>query len=119
MVRGKLALVLLVLLIVAVSPLAAADVSGKWTFEVNMDMGSGSPSFIFEQEGEKLTGTYSGAAGEAELTGTVKGDTIVFQFQTEWGTVKYEGTIEPDGGMKGKADYAGQAQGTWTAKRSE
>ena len=118
MVCCRSAVVLVIMLIVA-SPLYAADVSGKWVFDVRLDAGSGSPSFTFEQEGEKLTGTYSGVAGQADLSGTVRGDTISFQFETNFGTVKYEGTVENRDRMKGKADYAGQAQGTWTAKRSK
>ena len=100
-------------------PLAAADISGKWNAEVNLDLGSGSPVFTFRQEGEKLTGTYSGAAGDAKLTGAVSGRTIRFEFTTEWGTVKYEGAIEDDKHMKGTADYAGQAKGTWTMVKAE
>jgi hypothetical protein len=100
-------------------PLMAADVTGKWNFEVTLDMGSGSPAFEFKQDGETLSGTYSGAAGDAKLTGTVKGTEIRFQFETEWGTVKYEGSIEGPDSMKGKAVYAGQANGTWTANRAK
>jgi hypothetical protein len=107
------------LLLLLTLPLAAADVTGKWNFEVSLDVGSGSPTFEFKQDGENLGGTYSGAAGEAKLTGTVKGTAIQFQFKTEWGTVKYEGTIEGPDSMKGKADYMGQANGTWTARRAK
>ena len=35
-----------------------------------LDAGSGTPIFVFKQSGEKLTGTYSGLMGNAELTGT-------------------------------------------------
>ena len=105
--------------VIAALPAAAADVTGKWNFSVQLDMGSGSPTFVFQQDGEKLTGTYSGQAGEAELTGTVKENKIQFSFESAFGTVTYEGTIEEDGTMKGTADYGGQASGTWTAKRAE
>jgi len=98
---------------------AAADVTGKWTFSVQLDMGSGSPTFVFEQDGENLTGTYSGEAGQAKLKGTVKGNEIQFSFDSDFGVVKYEGTIEDADSMKGTADYAGQASGTWTAKRAK
>jgi hypothetical protein len=106
-------------IVIAALPAAAADVTGKWTFSVQLDMGSGSPTFVFQQDGEKLTGTYSGQAGEAQLTGTVEGNQIQFSFESTFGTVTYEGTIEDDGTMKGTADYGGQAGGTWTAKRAE
>lgn len=54
--------------------LTLADVSGKWTAQVDTDMGSGEPTFVLKQVGDKLTGTYSGQLGEAPVTGTVKGD---------------------------------------------
>jgi len=52
-------------------PLLAHDISGNWEFTVDTAAGSGSPSFIFKQDGEKLTGTYSGLFGKADLAGTV------------------------------------------------
>src|SRR2546421_2658180 len=47
-----------------------ADISGAWEFVVETAQGSGSPSFEFKQDGEKLTGTYSGIFGRAPISGT-------------------------------------------------
>ena len=52
--------------------------TGKWVFKVETAAGSGTPTMTFKQEGEKLTGHYSGQLGEADLTGTVKGEAIEF-----------------------------------------
>ncbi|MBI2689075.1 MAG: hypothetical protein HYX27_22455 [Acidobacteria bacterium] len=98
-------------------PLIAADITGKWTFQVDLGGASGSPTFTFQQKGEELTGTYAGQLGEAKLKGTVKGDKVEFQFETSAGTVVYKGTVASASTMKGTADYGGQAQGTWTAKK--
>jgi len=99
----------------------AHDISGKWEFNVQLDAGSGTPSFVFKQVGEKLTGTYSGLMGTAELTGTVKGNAIEFSFeatlQDQKGKVIYKGTIASDTQMKGDVDYAGLGKGTWTATK--
>jgi hypothetical protein len=67
----------------AASPRAAAeDISGTWVFSVDLeDGGHGDPTFVFKQEGEKITGTYSGPFGEQKVTGTVKGDKAVFGFE--------------------------------------
>ena len=36
----------------------SADISGTWNFSVDLDGGGhGDPTFVFKQEGEKLTGT--------------------------------------------------------------
>ena len=96
------------------------DVTGKWACTVETDQGSGTPSFTFKQEGEKLTGTYKGAFGEAPLQGTVKGKAITFSFKISAqgieGTVEYIGTIDKDS-MKGTMKLAELGSGTWTAKR--
>jgi hypothetical protein len=99
----------------------AHDVTGKWTFNVVLDAGSGSPTFVFKQAGEKLTGTYTGTLGTAELTGTVKVDAIEFSFEAavadQKGKVVYTGKIEAADKMKGDVDYSGLGKGTWTGKK--
>ena len=76
----------------------AADITGKWKFSVESEMGSTQSDWTFEQKGEKLTGTYKGQLGEHQVTGTVKGDTAVFSFKAsptgEEMEVKYTATIE-------------------------
>jgi hypothetical protein len=98
----------------------AADISGKWRFNVETDMGSGSPTFTFKQDGDSLTGTYSGAFGEANVTGKVNGDKVEFWFDASPGgekiTIKYAGVVE-ENKMKGTVDLGGQAKGTFTAEK--
>ena len=98
----------------------ASNISGNWAFEVQTDQGSGSPSFTFKQEGEKLTGTYKGAFGEGPVDGTVKGNAINFNVkvnaQGQDVVITYTGTIE-SGGMKGSVKLGDLGTGTWTAKR--
>ncbi|MBC7923606.1 MAG: hypothetical protein H7Z75_21225 [Ferruginibacter sp.] len=97
-----------------------ADVSGNWLFSVETSVGSGSPTFTFQQAGEKLTGQYKGQLGEAPVTGTVKGNEIAFSFtvnaQGSDVVMNYSGTVEGET-MKGKLDASGLATGTWSAKR--
>lgn len=97
--------------------LLAADVSGTWLFEVNLDQGSGTPTFILDQKGSKLSGTYKGQFGEAPLTGTVDGKSIKFTFTVQDAKVEYEGTVEGPKEMKGKVRYGDLASGTWTATK--
>ena len=101
---------------------AKGDVTGKWAFNVQTDAGSGTPTVTLKQDGEKLTGHYSSQTlGEADLTGTVKGNEIKFSFSADaQGTslnVTYTGTIESKDSLKGTVDLGGLAQGTFTAKR--
>jgi hypothetical protein len=106
------------LLILSAALSFAADVTGKWTFTVVLDAGGGSPTFELKQDGEKLTGTYHGQLGEANLTGTVKGDKIEFSFGGDAGVAKYSGTIQSPTAMKGTCEYGQLGSGTFTAAKN-
>ena len=102
---------------------AQASVAGTWNLTVQFDQGSGAPTVVFAQDGETLTGTYTGQFGEAPLTGTLKGQDIVFRvkisaqgYDVEF---TYSGTLESETTMKGTVDLGGMASGTWTGKRAE
>jgi hypothetical protein len=94
----------------------AADISGAWQFTLETAKGKGTPSFEFKQDGEKLTGTYSGKFGSAPLSGTVKGDQIEFAFEAPSGKFHYTGTIDGPN-MKGDYELEGKEKGTFTASK--
>jgi len=98
----------------------ATNVTGEWAFNVQTDQGGGTPTISFKQDGEKLTGKYVGQLGNADLTGTLKGDAIHFTFtldvQGQQAPVTYDGTVEKNT-MKGKMDIAGMVNGTFTATK--
>jgi len=97
------------------------DLSGEWVVEVQTEAGAGSPTFVFKQDGDKLTGKYKGLFGEADLTGSVTGKTVKFSFSADAQgtavTVTYDGEIESDSAIKGKVDLGGLGSGTFTGKR--
>ena len=99
----------------------AADVSGTWQVTVKMKQGTGSPTLVLQQQGEKLTGTFKSLLlGTAKLAGEVKGNAIEFGFDAEAAgqtmKVSYKGTIESPTAMKGTAIYAGfDENATWSA----
>jgi hypothetical protein len=106
-------------LLLATTALAfAADISGKWSFDVVLDAGSGSPTFEFTQSGETLTGMYHGQFGDAKVTGTVKGDKVEFSFGGDAGAAKYSGTLNGATKMKGTVDYGEVGKGTFTASKN-
>lgn len=98
----------------------APNVTGKWIFDVQTDAGSGTPTITLKQDGEKLTGHYSGQLGENDITGTIKGNAVTFGFSGDLGgqaaKVTYTGTVEKDT-MKGTVDLGGMATGTFTGKK--
>jgi hypothetical protein len=99
---------------------AKVDITGKWAFSVETAAGAGTPTMTFKQDGEKLTGHYSGQLGESDLTGTVKGADVTFTFNIDAGgtaiKAAYTGTADKDN-MKGKVVLEGLGEGTFTAKR--
>ena len=121
----RAALIVALTMIAAISSANAqatkVDVTGKWAFNVETAAGSGTPTITFKQDSEKLTGKYAGQLGEADLTGTVKGQDIAFTFNVDaQGTMlnfKYSGTIENKDALKGKVEIVGLGEGTFTAKR--
>ena len=102
------------------SPAPAGNITGTWNGTVETSQGTGSPTFTFKQEGEKLTGNYKGQLGEAPLTGTLKGNDISFSFklnfQGEEFTITYTGKVEGNN-MKGKAMLGQLGEANWTAKK--
>ncbi len=92
------------------------DVSGKWNLTVETDAGSGTPTFLLKQEGEKITGTYSGQLGEAPLSGTIKGDVIHIEFDIQGNKITYDGKATSRE-MEGKVNLAEMARGTFRGKK--
>ena len=112
---------LLLLFFAMAALMFAADITGTWEFQVDSDMGSGTPTFTFKQADSQLTGTYRGALGEAPITGKVDGDKVEFSFEVAPSgdkiAVKYSGTLDGATKMKGSVDFGGQAKGTFSATK--
>src|SRR3954452_1102358 len=117
---GAVALVVFSLSAARGAAQAKVDVTGKWVLNVETSAGAGSPTFTVKQDGEKLTGHYTGTFGEADVTGTIKGNDITFSFAADaQGTAvksTYTGTVDKDT-MKGKLVIEGLGEGTCTGKK--
>jgi hypothetical protein len=100
---------------------AKVDLTGKWLFNVQTDAGSGTPTVTLKQDGDKLTGHYTGQLGDVDLTGSVKGSDFTFGFTSDLQgnklDVTYKGTIVNNDELKGSVSIAGLGEGSFTAKR--
>jgi hypothetical protein len=98
----------------------STNVTGNWKLTIETPNGTGNPSVVFKQEGEKLTGTYKGRFGDSALEGSVKGKDIKFSFkvnaQGQEIQVEYAGTVDGDT-MKGKAKFGDMFEGNFTGKK--
>lgn len=115
-----LALLVCLMLVPAAIAADTAKVSGEWALTVETPNGTGTPSVIFKQDGEALTGTYKGRFGESQLKGSVKGNEIKFSVtvspQGQDVVVEYSGTVDGDS-MKGKAKFGEFGEGNFTGKK--
>src|SRR5438874_2554153 len=102
----------------------SADVTGTWAFSIELPNISATPTVVFKQDGESLTGEYqSQQYGGFPLKGTMKGNTIDFGFEMAIDgnalSVSYSGTVVDKDTMKGEMSYGGLADGTFTAARKK
>jgi hypothetical protein len=110
-------LLLIALLFLTAIAAIAADLTGTWTAAVDIGVGTGTATFNFKQDGEKLSGTYTGTFGTSQLTGTVKGNNAEWSFDADQvGAVSYKGTIDGSK-MKGSVQYGSVGSGTFTAEK--
>jgi hypothetical protein len=127
MVQQLLIVVLLGLMLGAAGVRAVdANISGTWAFVV--DIGEPKPinqTFVFKQDGAKLSGAYSGGLGERQVTGTVNGEKVTFSFDVVYPDkpsikVSYTGTVDSPTKMAGDVEYiGGGSRGKWTATKKK
>ena len=109
---------ILAFLLASAVGLWAADLTGTWNAAVDLGgVGSGTATFTFKQDGEKLTGTYAGTFGQAPLKGTLKGNNAEWTFDADQvGAISYKGVVDGNK-MKGSVQYGAVGSGTFTAER--
>ena len=109
------------LLAIAFSGLAnGADqevsMTGKWNVVTQLPIGPGNPSFDITQDGNKLTGTYTGALGNATLSGAIEGNAFKFTFSAANVDCEYVGTLAGDE-ISGTMELKGLGDGTFKGTR--
>jgi hypothetical protein len=101
----------------AVGAMAGHHLNGTWQLEVDLGGQGGTATFeLVEGEGGTLTGTYTGVAGTAPVTGKVNGADVEFSFDAQMIKVTYTGTYA-DGKLSGKCSYGSMGQGTFAGKK--
>lgn len=92
-------------------------VTGNWVLSVNLGRaGSGNARFSLEQDGNTVTGTYSGGMGrDIAVNGTVEDGTVKLFFDSDQGVIAYEGTIEGLS-MRGTCVYGELGEGTFAGR---
>jgi hypothetical protein len=99
--------------------ISPTSIIGTWDMEVDSPQGKRPSTLVINQEGNKIKAILKGSRGDRPIDSvTIKGDEITMvmtvQFQGQDMVITYKGRIE-NGIMKGKADFAGLAEGEWKA----
>lgn len=105
------------------APAKPIAIAGKWTMTLELSIGTATPALEFKQDGEKITGTYTGRYGVSALTGTLKERTIQFSFtvdaEGQASRMSFRGEVAADGlTMRGGATIEGLGDATWSAKKN-
>ncbi len=118
-VRESLRTLALIALLVSGSA-HAADVAGTWSLKVETQAGTGTPTLVLVQDGEKLTGTYTGRFGKSPITGTIKGNALEFSFTAAGpmgsAEVSYSGTVD-GANVSGTMTMGSMAGGNFTGHK--
>ena len=98
----------------------AAGIAGTWNLTVDTRAGVGTPTLVLKQDGETLTGTYTGRFGESPINGTFKDGAITFSFDASGpmgsAHVTYTGKVEGET-MSGDMQMGAMTGGTFTGTR--
>ncbi len=101
---------------------AITDLNGKWDIKIVIaGMGEMPAVAMMKQDGEKLSGTISGPAGEMAIAGSVTGKSVKIDFEADTPQGKLPVTMTGDIGatsVTGKASIAGMGEADWTATRA-
>jgi hypothetical protein len=104
----------------------APDIAGKWTMVLELSIGTSNPALVLKQDGETLSGTYTGRYGEFKLTGKVTADrklqfTVALEAEGQAVTMYFNGEVDADGQTltKGVVNIEGLGEGSWAAKRDK
>jgi hypothetical protein len=102
----------------------AADISGNWSGTMQMGDNPIALTFVFKQDGEKLTGTVATPSGDLPLSdGKVVGDKVSFFVQADMGgtPTKFisEGVVKGDEITIATKTDGGEDYGSMVLKRAK
>jgi hypothetical protein len=91
---------------------------------VDSSAGKGTPTFVLQQDGEEITGTYQGVGGKSKVTGKIQGSDFEYRFNSGQFYITYKGKIEGnkvsgsvDFGTSGLSKTARATKGTFTGEK--
>jgi hypothetical protein len=99
----------------------AADITGTWelTIHYQPDDSDYLAMYILKQDGEKITGTYHGMYGPADVTGTVKSDNVALSVTVKGTTAQFSGKVASATKMSGTVTGTSDKPRKWSAEKKK
>ncbi len=103
----------------------AADITGTWEVTIHYPPPDGDyqARYVLKQEGEKITGSYHGMYGPADVTGTVKSDNVVLsvtvQVRDSPQTAHFSGKVTSATKMSGTVTGTSDKPREWSAEKKK
>src|SRR5262245_27737450 len=102
---------------------STTDATGKWDIVITIEgVGEVPVTADFKQDGTKLTGTFSGPAGDVTLQGTMTGPSLRIEFEADTPQGKLPIVMTGElgaSGFTGKASLAGMGEANWKGTRAK
>jgi hypothetical protein len=110
--------------LVTVEPSAssmAANITGTWqvTIYYQPDDADYLATYVLKQEGEKITGTYHGMYGPADVTGTIKSNDVALSVTVKGTTAQFSGKITSATKMSGTVTGTSDKPRKWSAEKKK
>jgi hypothetical protein len=87
---------------------AAPNLTGNWTVHQSVAGNESDGPCKFVQSENKLTGTCKGPEKDVDIKGSIDGNKVTWQFESEYNgtplTVKFTGTVDDSGKITGTVD---------------
>ncbi|HEY7497368.1 MAG TPA: hypothetical protein VH740_02585 [Vicinamibacterales bacterium] len=110
--------------LVTVEPSAssmAANITGTWQVTIYYQPGDADylATYVLKQEGEKITGTYHGMYGPADVTGTIKSNDVALSVTVKGTTAQFSGKITSATKMSGTVTGTSDKPRKWSAEKKK
>jgi hypothetical protein len=101
----------------AVSP----DITGTWALTIHYEPDDRDylATYVLRQQGEKITGTYQGMLGPADVTGTIKSNDVTLSVTVKGSTAQFSGEVVSATKMSGTVTGTSDKPRKWSAEKKK
>jgi len=99
----------------------AANITGTWEVTIHYPPPDGDyqATYVLKQDGEKITGTYHGMYGPADVTGTIKSSDVTLRVTVKGSTAHFSGKVSSATKMGGTVTGTSDQPRKWSAEKKK